>query len=135
MLKPTKLTSIPATTKRVAKAAFPKGSTVMDLRDAFGTLYENEDFASLFPNTGQPAYEPWRLALVTVFQFLENLTDRQAADAVRGRLDWKYALGLKLEDPGFDRSVLSEFRARLIQGNMEQVLLDKYLSASKRKVY
>jgi transposase len=67
------------------------------------------------------------LALVTIFQFLENLTDRQAADAVRGRVDWKYALSLELEDPGFDFSVLSEFRDRLIEGGSEQLLLDKLL--------
>jgi len=133
MLKPTKLSKIPATTKRIAKAAFPKGSTVMELRDAFGSLYEDSDFAALFPHDGQPAYAPWRLALVTVFQFLENLTDRQAADAVRGRLDWKYALSLKLDDPGFDRSVLSEFRGRLVEGNMEQLLLDKMLECFKEK--
>jgi len=73
------------------------------------------------------AEAPWRLALVTVLQFAEGLSDRQAADAVRARIDWKYALGLSLEDPGFDFSVLSEFRARLIAGAAEQRLLDLLL--------
>ena len=127
MLRPETVEEIPVQTVRVAKAAFPKGSTVIKLRDAFGTLYQDEDFAPFFSNLGQPALAPWRLALITVFQFLENLSDRQAADAVRGRLDWKYALGLELEDPGFDRSVLSEFRARLARDRTEQLLLDKML--------
>lgn len=105
----------------------------MHLRDAFGTLFSDEDFTSLFPTRGQPALAPWRLALVTVFQFLENLTDRQAADAVRGRVDWKYALSLELDDHGFDFSVLSEFRDRLIAGNSEQLLFDKLLEHSKAK--
>lgn len=88
MLRPQVIEAIPADTARVAKAAFKKGSTVMRLRDAFGTLFNDEDFANLFPAKGQPALAPWRLALVSIFQFLENLTDRQAADAVRGRVDW-----------------------------------------------
>jgi transposase len=127
VLKPLSINKIPKETARVAKAAFPKGTTVMTLRDTFGNIYVDEDFSDHFPNTGQPAYAPWRLALVTVFQFLENLTDRQAADAVRGRLDWKYALGLELTDPGFDASVLSEFRTRLVTGEAETLLLDKML--------
>ena len=130
MLRAEDVGEIPAQTVRVAKAAFPKGSTVIKLRDSFGTLYQDEDFAPLFSTLGQPALAPWRLALIAVFQFLENLSDRQAADAVRGRLDWKYALGLELEDPGFDRSVLSEFRARLAQERAEQ-LLDKMLAHFK----
>lgn len=128
MLRPEVVGEIPTQTVRVAKAAFPKSSTVIKLRDAFGTLYQDEDFAPLFSTLGQPALSPWRLALITVFQFLENLSDRQTADAVRGRLDWKYALGLELEDPGFDRSVLSEFRARLARERAEQLLLDKMLA-------
>jgi len=91
------------------------------------TIYTDEVFADLFPTHGQPAFAPWRLALVTVFQFLEGLTDRQAADAVRDRLAWKYALSLELTDPGFDHTVLSEFRARLVEGNAEQRLLDLLL--------
>src|SRR6266550_8697743 len=87
----------------------------------------DESFADLFPTHGQPALAPWRLALVTLFQFLEGLTDRQAADAVRDRLAWKYALSLDLCDPGFDHTVLSEFRSRLVAGNAEQRLLDLLL--------
>jgi len=99
----------------------------MQLRDALGTIYTDEVFADLFPTHGQPAEAPWRLALVTVFQFMEGLTDRQAADAVRDRLAWKYALSLELTDPGFDHTVLSEFRSRLVEGNAEQRLLDLLL--------
>lgn len=80
-----------------------------------------------------PAEAPWRLALVTVMQFAEGLSDRQAADAVRSRIDFKYALGLELTDPGFDHTVLSEFRARLVAGNSEQVLLDTMLTLFKEK--
>ncbi len=105
----------------------------MRLRDELGSIYKDKDFASLFSSTGQPALAPWRLALVTVFQFLENLSDRQAADAVRSRLDWKYALGLELEDAGFDFSVLSEFRSRLVEHEAEQVLLEKMLDQFKAK--
>lgn len=133
MLKPEEVNEIPAVTARVAKAAFPKGNRIMRLRDELGAVYSDEDFSSLFSLKGQPALAPWRLALVTVFQFLENLSDRQAADAVRSRLDWKYALGLELEDAGFDFSVLSEFRGRLIEHGAEQLLLDKMLDQFKAK--
>ena len=127
MLKPEADNEIPETTVRVAKAAFPKGNRVMKLRDAFGTVYQDEDFKALFSSTGQPALAPWRLALVTVLQFLEGLSDREAADAVRSRIDWKYALGLALDDPGFNFSVLSEFRDRLVEGEAAYVLLDTLL--------
>src|SRR3954462_10294062 len=99
-LRPEPVGEIPAETARVARAAFPKGTLITRLRDAFDALYEDEDFRSLYPARGQPGLTPWRLALVTVFQFLERLSDRQAADAVRARIDWKYALGLELTDPG-----------------------------------
>ena len=62
-----------------------------------------------------------------------GLSDRQAAHAVRARLDWKYALGLELEDRGFDFSVLSEFRARLIAGNAEYVLFETMLTCLKHR--
>jgi hypothetical protein len=72
---------------------------------------------------GKPGWPPSRLALVTIFQKVENLTDRQAAGHVRSRIDWKYALGLDLADPGFDHSILSEFRARVAAGGLEEVVV------------
>jgi len=113
---------------RVAHAAFLRGNVYMRLRDTLGSIYTDDAFAALFPTRGQPAEAPWRLALVTVMQFAEGLPDRQAADAVRGRIDWKYALGLALDDPGFDASVLSEFRTRLVAGGAEELLLDTLLA-------
>jgi transposase len=81
----------------------------------------------LFPPRGQPAHAPWRLTLVTVMQFVEGLSERRTADVVRSRIDWKYALGLELTDSGFDFSVLSEFRTRLIAGAMASHLLEAML--------
>src|SRR5438093_6400534 len=107
---------VPEETVRVARAAFPKGNPYIQMRDVLGPIYDDTRFAHLFAARGRPVESPWRLALVTVMQFAEGLSDRQAADAVRARIDWKYALGLNLEDPGFDFSVLCEFRARLVQG-------------------
>jgi hypothetical protein len=66
--------------------------------------------------------------MVTVLQFTENLTDRQAADAVRARVDWKYCLGLELEDAGFGFPVLSGFRDRLLAGGSERVIFDALLA-------
>jgi transposase len=126
-LHPHALEPIPAVTAQTARAAFPKGNPYLTLRDELGPLYRDEDFADLFPARGQPGLPPWRLALVTVMQFRENLSDRQAAEAVRARIDWKYLLGLELTDPGFDFSVLSEFRARLLAGAGEECLLNKLL--------
>ena len=100
----------------------------MRLRDELGVFYQDEEFASLYPNKGQSAIAPWRLVMILIMQFSENLSDRQTADAVRGRIDWKYALSLELEDNGFDFSVLSEFRSRLIEGSSERQILTKMLS-------
>ena len=130
-LKPTPIGPVPELTAYVARAAFPDGNPYLSVRDALGTFYDDERFAGLFPDRGQPAETPWRLALVTVLQFAEGLADRQAADAVRGRIDWKYALGLELTDPGFDFSVLCEFRARLIAGGAERLLLEAMLETCK----
>jgi transposase len=117
----------PAETARVATAAFPKGCLAMRARDALGPRFTDEQFAELFAVRGRPAWSPARLALVLVLQFLEGLTDRQAADAVRGRLDWKYALGLELCDPGVDALVLTEFRARLLADGQSERLLELLL--------
>lgn len=114
-LKSQAISPVPAETARIARAAYPKGNVYMQMRGVLGSIYADEDFADLFPKDGQPAEAPWRLALVTVMQCVENLSDEQAANAVRGRIDWKYLLGLELTDAGFDASILSEFRARLIK--------------------
>jgi transposase len=119
---------IPEQTVQVARAAFPKGNPYMRMRDELGPIYTNPDFAHLFPTDGQPAEAPAHLALVMIMQFAEGLSDPQAADAVRGRIDWKYALALELTDPGFDPSVLSEFRTRLITGNAELLLFESMLA-------
>src|SRR6266487_1149484 len=132
-LKPLPIGPVPQETARLAKAVFPEGSPFIQMRDELGTLYQDEMFAALFPKEGQPALAPWRLALVTIMQFAEKLSDRQAAHAVRARLDWKYALGLELDDRGFDFSVLSEFRSRLIEGQMEYVLFETMLNCLKQR--
>ena len=121
-LPPSPASIIPEGTCRVARAAFPKGNVFMRRRDALGLISSAPPFASLCSQTGQPAQAPARLALV--LQFAEGLAGRQAADAVRSRLDWPYALGLALTDPGFDDSVLREFRPRLIAGGGEHLLLE-----------
>jgi transposase len=126
-LKSETIPSVPEDTTRVARAAFPPGNPYLTLRDTLGRIFADADFAALFPACGQPGLPPWRLALVTILQFRENLADRQAAEAVRARIDWKYLLGLELTDPGFDFSVLSEFRDRLLAGSAEDLLLEKLL--------
>ena len=114
---------IPEDTAQIAKAVFRKGNSYMTMRDELGTFFTDDQFVDLYPADGQPAFSPWRLALICVMQFAENLTDRQTAEAVRARIDWKYALSLKLDDTGFDHSILCEFRQRLlVSGKSEQVL-------------
>lgn len=125
--------SIPEETIRVARAAYPKGNLYMKMRDTLGILYQDESFAHIFPHNGRPAEAPWRLAFITVVQFIEGLPDRQAADAVRGRIDLKYALGLELTDAGFDFTILSNFRKRLVEREAEQVLLDAMLATFKEQ--
>lgn len=132
-IRPQPIAPIPEQTVRVARAAFPRGNPYLRMHDELGTLYQDSAFASLFAQRGQPAEPPWRLALVLVFQYAEGLSDRQAADAVRARIDWKYALSLELTDPGFDASVLSEFRTRLVEGSTEQTLLEALLDHFRAK--
>jgi transposase len=127
MLRPQSPPIVPEETRRVARSAFPKGTLCLRIADALGPVYRDGQFAALFPRHGQPAAAPGRLALAVVLQFMENLSDREAADAVRGRIDWKYALGLALTDPGFDHTVLSEFRSRLVADGAELLLLDTLL--------
>lgn len=132
-LHPQEVPPVPELTATAARAAFPRGNRYMAMRDELGVFYVDQDFAALFPTRGQPAEAPWRLALVLIFQFAEGLSDTQTADAVRGRIDWKYALSLDITDPGFDASVLSEFRSRLVEGSTEMHLLDAMLARFKAK--
>jgi transposase len=105
----------------------------MRIRQVLGPLFADEEFADLFPRRGQPAWPPGQLAMVSVLQFLEGLSDRQAAAAVRGRIDWKLLLGLELTDPGFDHSLLSEFRDRLVTDGRQQRVLDAVLHRLREK--
>jgi transposase len=134
-LQPQQIPAMPAPTAAVAKRAFRRGNRYMLMRDQLGEIYQDQDFAHLFAVRGRPGEAPWQLALVLVFQYMEGLSDEQAAEAVRSRIDWKYALSLELEDDGFDASVLSEFRTRLVAGNAEMRLLDVMLQRFKQAGY
>ena len=124
-LKPIDLTPVPSET---ARAAFPKGNLYLKVRDELGTIFQDETFTAFFSLRGCPAESPARLALVTLFQFAEGLSDRAAAEAVRSRIDWKYALGLPLDDPGFDATVLVEFRQRFLVHQQTRLLFDTLLA-------
>ncbi|MFJ9843505.1 transposase [Kitasatospora sp. NPDC101155] len=117
---------VPELTARVVRASFPKGTLAVRIREALGPLFGDESFAEAFPQRGRPAISPG--ALVSVLQYAEGLSDRQAADQVRARMDWKFLLGLELDDPGFDFSVLSDFRSRLIENGLEESILELVLA-------
>lgn len=109
------------------RGARPRPLAVL-IRDRLGQWLQDEQFAAAFGVRGRPGWSPSRLALVTVLQRAEDLTDRQAAEAVRTRIDWQYLLGLPFDDPGVDHSVLAEFRARLVQAGLEHLVLDVLLA-------
>jgi transposase len=133
-LHPQPLPQVPDATAAAVRAAFPKGNLYVDLRAEFGMLYDDQLFADLYPTEGRPVeVAPWRLALVLVMQYIEGLTDRQAADAVRRCMDWKYALSLDLTDPGFDFTLLHDFRCRLLAHEAGQRFLDTFLAACKAR--
>lgn len=127
-LKVKPLPSIPEETVQVAESAFPKGNRYMLMRDKLGAIFEETDFVELYATRGQPGLSAWRLALIQIFAYMEDLSDERAADAVRSRIDWKYALSLELTDKGFDSAVLSDFRCRLVEGGAEALLFEKMLS-------
>lgn len=111
----------------MARASMRKPNLAMRIRDELGEVYEDARFVGAFGVRGRPGISPAQLMIVSVLQFSENLTDRQAADAVRDRITWKYALGLDLDDAGFDASVLSEFRSRLVASDLVGLALDALL--------
>ncbi|SDS12077.1 Transposase [Actinoplanes derwentensis] len=123
---------VPELTARVVRASFPKGTLAVRIRDALGPVFGDSAFALAFPAVGRPAASPGVLALVSVLQYAEGLSDRQAADQVRARMDWKYLLGLELDDPGFDYTILGDFRARLIKHGLEEKVLEVILDHCSR---
>jgi transposase len=123
VLHPHSIKPIPPLTKEIAHKAFPKGNLYMTLRDELGTLYDDNDFAELYSSEGQPALHPGRLALICVMQYMANLSDRGAVEAIAARIDWKYALGLELTDPSFDSTVLSLFRSRLLSRKIPKLTI------------
>jgi transposase len=134
-LRPQSLPPVPEATAAAMHAPFPKGNLYVELRAEFGTLYDDQLFADLYPPEGRPVVEvaPWRLALVLVMQYIEDLTGRQAADAVRRCIDWKYALSLELTDPGVDFILLHDFRCRVLAHAAGQRFLDTFLAACKAR--
>ncbi|MFE7333007.1 transposase, partial [Streptomyces sp. NPDC057565] len=116
---------------QIARASNPNGTTAMWVRDRLDGLWDDQDFADWYPRDGRPGLSPAQLATVCVLQFLLGLSDRQAAEAVRCRIDFKYAMALDLDDPGFHHSVLADFRERLIEGDRADRLLDLALARLK----
>jgi transposase len=129
------LEPIPEETCQLMQRVSPKGTMVSQLRDVLGPIYSDEPFAHLFAKRGRAAEAPWRLALVTVLQAIEGLTDRQAAEYVRTRIDWVYALALPLDDPGFDYSILADFRQRLLTHEAQDLLLAPILQLCRERGY
>ena len=127
-MQPRPWPEVPELTAKVARSSFPKGNLAMRIREELGEVYADTRFAAAFGVRGRPGISPGQLMMASVLQFTENLTDRQAADAVRDRVSWKYALGLELDDQGFDASVLSEFRSRLVAGDLTCLALDALLA-------
>src|SRR3954463_1589195 len=123
-MRPRVLAEVPEQTAAVARAAFREPALAIRVRDELGEVFADGAFIDAFGVRGRPGISPGQLALVTVLQFAENLTDRQAADAVRGRIDWKYGLGLELSDPGFDHTVLSQFRTRLLAHGLQTMAFE-----------
>ncbi len=136
MLRPMDVPEIPAATAALARKVHPRGTDEMRVRDALGALFRDMDFTSgefadMDASRGQPGLSPALLLMVTILQFRHNLSDREAAEAVADRISWKYSLGLALEATGFDYSALSEFRARLVEGDRADALLSLMLERLK----
>jgi transposase len=126
-MQPRPWPDVPELTAKMARSSSRKGNLAMRIREELGEVYADARFTAAFGVRGRPGISPGQLMMASVLQFSENLTDRQAADAVRDRMTGKYALGLELDDPGFDASVLSEFRSRLMAGELTSVAFDALL--------
>ena len=126
-LNPQRNMDIPEETARLIRIVIPKGNIYTRMRDRLGTCFNDEQFKGMYARVGQPGYSPWRLALVSIIQYMEDLSDRQVSEELPVRVDWKYLLGLEVEEPGFHYSILSEFRGRVIAGGSEAELLETLL--------
>jgi transposase len=136
MLRPVRPGEIPQATADLARKVHRSGTSEMRVRDALGPLFADVDFtggafAGMYSGLGQPGLSPALLAMVMVLQFKANLSDREAAEAARDRISWKYALGVELDYEGFDASVLTEFRGRLAGDGRADALLDMVLDVLK----
>src|SRR5919108_4444257 len=130
-LRPRSGEQVPPLTAQVARASNPGGTTAMWVRDRLDGLWRDEDFQAWYPRDGRPGLSPAQLATICVLQFLLDLSDRQAAEAVRCRIDFKYAMAMELDDPGFHHSVLADFRDRLTEDDRADRLLDLVLARLK----
>lgn len=130
-LRPRSGEQVPLLTAQIARASNPDGTAAMWVRDRLDGLWRDEDFADWYPRDGRPGLSPAQLATVCVLQFVLGLSDRQAAEAVRCRIDFKYAMAMELDDPGFHHSVLADFRDRLTEGDRADRLLDLALARLK----
>lgn len=130
-MQPRPLGAVPEDTARIAKRAFRKGNIYLIIGDQIGPIFSDADFSRLYATDGAPAVSPVILALVVIFQFIEDLSDEAAADSVRARIDWKYALHLPLDYAGFDSSLLTDFRARLVQHAAGQQMFEQVLGRLK----
>lgn len=130
-LRPRSGEHVPPLTAQIARASNPAGTTAIWVRDRLGGLWCDEDFADWYPRGGRPSLSPAQLATVCVLQFLLGLSDRQAAEAVRCRIDFKYAMAMELDDPGFHHSVLADFRDRLTEDDRADRLHDLALARLK----
>lgn len=124
---------VPAKTAELAQKVFKRGNIYVQMRDDLGVIFENEMFRSLFSHVGRPAEAPGNLALILVMQYMEKLSDRQAAEQVGARIDWKYILGLKLEDEGIRYQILTDFRKRIVEGDKVEFLLNTILEQLEEK--
>lgn len=120
---------MPAETAAVGQVIMKAESPYRLIGDKLFDKINEVEYADLYSSEGKPGLSPVILAFVTVFQFMERLPDRQAADSLRIRMDWKYALHLPLTYEGFDFSVLSEFRDRLIAHEAEGRVFETLVTA------
>ncbi len=119
------LPAVPADTRRAAAAAFGRANLYLIIGDRQSELFLDVEPEYLSPSGDFPAILDPLLTLVTLFQFAEDLPDRQAVESVRVRTDWKYALHLPMLYPDLRPAALCHFRARLAQNECSQQMFGR----------